>query len=130
MYPLKFEPILKTKVRGGSRIPAYKGVHTLLEKIGESWELSAVPGDESVVSNGDLAGRNITEMVCEFKDALLGKRVYDKYGDSFPLLVKFIDADDDLSVQVHPGDAMAQTVHQVCSSRSAVDHCLQHLLCG
>lgn len=112
MYPLKFESILKTKVWGGSRIPLYKGINTPLEKIGESWELSAVPGDESVVSNGELAGRNITELVCEFKDALLGKRVYDKYGDSFPLLVKFIDADDDLSVQVHPDDAMALKVHK------------------
>ncbi len=111
LYPLKFEPILKSKVWGGTRIAQYKGIETSEERIGESWELSAVPGDESVVSDGELAGKRISELVSEYKDMLLGDRVYRNYGERFPLLVKFIDADDDLSIQVHPDDKMALSYH-------------------
>lgn len=89
----------------------YKAVETDQKNIGESWELSGVPGNESVVSNGEFAGRTITELIKEYGPALLGRKVYEAYGENFPLLIKFIDARDDLSIQVHPDDAMAQAVH-------------------
>ena len=89
----------------------YKAVETDQKNIGESWELSGVPGNESVVSNGEFVGRTITELIKEYGPALLGRKVYEAYGENFPLLIKFIDARDDLSIQVHPDDAMAQAVH-------------------
>jgi mannose-6-phosphate isomerase len=112
LYPLKFEPILKDKIWGG---------HTLVNKynknadpsrlIGESWELSAVPGDLSVVSNGFLAGNNIEELVEVYMGDLTGESVYDRFGNEFPLLIKFIESRADLSVQVHPDDSMALEKH-------------------
>lgn len=89
----------------------YKAIETDQKNIGESWELSGVPGNESVVSNGELAGRTITELIKEYGPEMLGRKVYETYGEKFPLLIKFIDARDDLSIQVHPDDAMAQAVH-------------------
>ena len=111
MYPLKFNPILKSMIWGGEKLSQYKGVDTFQKNIGESWELSGVPGNESVVSNGEFAGRTITELIKEYGAELLGRHVYETYGENFPLLIKFIDARDDLSIQVHPDDAMAQAVH-------------------
>ena len=89
----------------------YKAIDTDQKNIGESWELSGVPGNESVISNGKFAGRTITELIKEYGPELLGRHVYETYGENFPLLIKFIDARDDLSIQVHPDDAMAQSVH-------------------
>lgn len=89
----------------------YKGMESAAKNVGESWELSAVSGNESVVANGEFAGRNIVELIKEYKADLLGEKVYAESGDTFPILVKFIDARDDLSIQVHPDDAMAQAVH-------------------
>ena len=89
----------------------YKAIDTDQKNIGESWELSGVPGNESIVSNGELAGRTITELIKEYGPEMLGRKVYETYGEKFPLLIKFIDARDDLSIQVHPDDAMAQSVH-------------------
>lgn len=111
MTPLKFEPFLRTMVWGGDKIAAYKGIDTDIERIGESWEVSGVPGHESVVAEGPLAGRSISSLVHEYKDELVGKHVYAKNGDEFPLLFKFIDALQDLSIQVHPDDAMALRRH-------------------
>ena len=111
MYPLKFEPIFKTIVWGGEKIAPYKGVETDQEHIGESWELSGVKGNESVVANGTWKGRTIAELVKEFQGKLVGEHVYADTGDEFPLLIKFIDARDDLSIQVHPDDAMARRKH-------------------
>ena len=79
--------------------------------MGESWEISAVPGKESVVANGSLQGRKLNELVTEYKEQLIGRTVYDMYGDKFPLLIKFIDAAKDLSIQVHPDDEMAKKYH-------------------
>lgn len=79
--------------------------------IGENWEISAVPGKESVVANGSLQGRKLNELVTEYKEELIGRTVYDMYGDKFPLLIKFIDAAKDLSIQVHPNDEMAKKYH-------------------
>ena len=108
MYPLKFNPILKSMIWGGDKLRQYKAIDTDQKNIGESWELSGVPGNESVVSNGEFAGRTITELIKEYGAELLGRHIYETYGENFPLLIKFIDARDDLSIQVHPDDAMAQ----------------------
>ena len=111
MYPLKFKTIFKSVVWGGEKIAPFKGVETDQHNIGESWELSGVKGNESVVSEGDLAGKTITELAQEYKGALLGEKVYARTGTEFPLLIKFIDARDDLSIQVHPDDALAGERH-------------------
>ena len=111
MYPLKFNPILKSMIWGGDKLRQYKAISTEQKNIGESWELSGVPGNESIVSNGELAGRTISELIKEYGPELLGRHVYETCGEKFPLLIKFIDACDDLSIQVHPDDAMAQAVH-------------------
>ena len=107
MYPLKFKPILKTLVWGGDKIAPFKGIETDQHNIGESWELSGVKGNESVVANGKMAGKTITELVIEYKDQLIGKKNYEKTGTEFPILIKFIDAKQDLSIQVHPDDNLA-----------------------
>ena len=111
MYPLKFNPILKSMIWGGDKLCQYKAIESDQKNIGESWELSGVPGNESVVSNGEFAGKTITELIAEYGSDLLGRKVFETYGENFPLLIKFIDARDDLSIQVHPDDAMAQAVH-------------------
>ncbi|MBQ7269832.1 MAG: class I mannose-6-phosphate isomerase [Bacteroidales bacterium] len=111
MYPIKFVPILKSLVWGGAAIAPYKGIETSQKNIGESWELSGVKGNESVVSNGPLAGKTIAELVQEYKGELLGEHVYANTGNEFPLLVKFIDALTDLSIQVHPDDELAAARH-------------------
>ena len=111
MYPLKFNSILKSMIWGGEKLRQYKAIDTDQKNIGESWELSGVPGNESVVSNGEFAGKTITELIAEYGSDLLGRKVFETYGENFPLLIKFIDARDDLSIQVHPDDAIAQAVH-------------------
>lgn len=110
--PIKFSPIFKTVVWGGEKIAPFKGVETEQKHIGESWELSGVKGDESVVSEGEYAGKTISELAEEFKEELLGKAVYANTGTEFPLLIKFIDALSDLSIQVHPNDELAAKRHQ------------------
>lgn len=111
MYPLKFKPILKTLVWGGEKIAPFKGISTDQHNIGESWELSGVKGNESVISNGEFAGRTITELLDEYKGKLIGEKNYKKTGNEFPLLIKFIDAKQDLSIQVHPDDELAAKRH-------------------
>lgn len=111
MYPLKFRPILKSMVWGGEKIAPFKSIETDQHNIGESWELSGVKGNESVVANGEYAGRTITDLIKEFKDKLIGKANYGRTGDEFPLLIKFIDAKQDLSIQVHPNDELAAKRH-------------------
>lgn len=109
--PIRFEPILKTVVWGGEKIAAYKGLETDLKKVGESWELSGVKGDESVVASGEYAGATIAELAERFRGELLGEHVWNRTGAEFPLLIKFIDAHSDLSVQVHPDDKLAAERH-------------------
>ena len=111
LYPLVFNPIFRQMVWGGEKIPAYKGVKADVDHIGESWEISAYGDKISVVANGPLAGRDLNSLVKEFKGGLVGEHVYANTGDAFPLLIKFIDALGDLSIQVHPNDAMAARVH-------------------
>ena len=107
MYPLKFEPLLTTFVWGGEKIAPYKGLESREKNIGESWEVSDVEGRLSVVANGPLAGKTLSELVQEYKGRLVGEHVYEKSGNLFPLLLKFIDAHRDLSIQVHPSDELA-----------------------
>ncbi len=112
MYPIKFTPIVKDKIWGGKRLEKKFGKSPgKLPNIGESWELSGVPGDVSVVSNGYLAGKTLSEIIGMFKEQLVGKRVYARSGENFPLLFKLIDANDDLSIQVHPNDEAALKRH-------------------
>lgn len=110
MYPLKFKPYLCSKVWGGEKIAAFKGVYTTRNRIGESWEISAVEGHVSVVSEGPFAGKSLTELVNEYGATLVGQKVFEKNGTEFPLLIKFIDAKDNLSIQVHPDDGMASRI--------------------
>lgn len=111
MYPMKFMPILKSTIWGGGKIAEYKGVTTDQNCIGESWELSGVKGNESVVVNGEYKGVTITELLSKYGSELLGKDNYLRFGNEFPLLIKFIDAKDDLSIQVHPNDDLAAKRH-------------------
>ena len=111
MEILEFKPILKTLVWGGEKIVPFKGIKTKQEHVGESWEVSDVPGDESIVEGGPYDGRSLTELVKEFKGRLVGEKVYAASADVFPLLFKFIDAEGDLSIQVHPDDALAARLH-------------------
>jgi mannose-6-phosphate isomerase len=113
LYPLKFEPILKEKIWGGSSLAYYYGKKAgNLANIGESWELSAVSENLSVVSNGFLAGNNIEEIIEVYMGDLTGDKVFEKFGNEFPLLIKFIEANEDLSVQVHPDDKLALERHK------------------
>ncbi len=104
----KFNPILKSTIWGGERIAPYKGINTDLHNVGESWELSGVDGDESIVAEGSDAGLSLPQIIDKYGASLMGHKNYEKFGNRFPLLIKFIDAREDLSVQVHPDDAMAQ----------------------
>lgn len=112
LYPLKFEPILKEKIWGGDTLTRHYGKKAAgSEKIGESWELSAVSGNLSVVSNGFLAGNNIEELIEVYMGDITGDRIYERFGNEFPLLIKLIEARQNLSVQVHPGNETARERH-------------------
>ena len=123
MYPLKFKPILKQTIWGGDRIIPFKGLDSDLKNVGESWELSGVPGNESVVANGDVpgnesvvangefAGMTLRELINAQREDLVGESVFKRFNTTFPLLIKFIDARQDLSIQVHPNDELAKKRH-------------------
>ena len=112
LYPLKFKPILKKRLWGDNSLASkYNKEADPAEKTGESWEISAVQGDLSVVSNGFLEGNNIEEIIEVYMGDLLGEEIYEKFGNEFPLLIKLIDAKDTLSVQVHPDNALARGRH-------------------
>ena len=111
MYPLKFEPILKQILWGGDKIISFKQLNEALSNVGESWEVSAVEGSESIVANGTDKGLTLPEMVRKYKEELVGEANYARFGNKFPLLIKFIDAKLDLSIQVHPDDDLAKKRH-------------------
>ncbi|WP_422007034.1 type I phosphomannose isomerase catalytic subunit [Roseivirga pacifica] len=112
LYPLKFDTIFKDKIWGGEKINTILGKDfSPLPNCGETWEISGVPGNLSKVSEGPLKGWTLPELIEEFKEELVGKKVFDQYGTEFPLLVKFIDAAQDLSIQVHPNDKLAKARH-------------------
>jgi len=106
LYPISFTPILKDKLWGGNKLANVLGKQAGPE-CGESWEVSGIPGSESVAANGSLAGKNLVELVAQYKESLVGSAVYARFGNRFPLLIKFIDANRDLSIQVHPNDAQS-----------------------
>ena len=112
LYPLKFNPIFKEKIWGGQKIKTILGKDFSPDKnCGETWELSGVKGNVSEVSNGALRGKTLTQLIHSQGEELLGKKIIKRFGTEFPLLVKFIDANDDLSVQVHPDDSLARKRH-------------------
>ena len=111
-YPLKFQTIYKDKLWGGNKINTFLGKDFgNLPNCGESWELSGVPGDVSIVSNGPWAGKDLKSVLAAHGSDVLGQQIYEKCGNDFPLLIKFIDASQDLSIQVHPDDALALKRH-------------------
>lgn len=112
LYPLKFKTIFKDKIWGGDKIKTILGKDfSPLPNCGETWEISGVADNVSVVADGDLAGKSLKELIGEYQGQLVGSAVYEKFGDEFPLLVKFIDANENLSIQVHPNDVLAKARH-------------------
>ena len=111
LYPLKFAPIYKEAIWGGTRIEKVFGKKTRLKTCAESWELSCVPENVSMIRNGFLEGNDLKELIETYQGDLLGDSIYDQFGTEFPILVKFIDAHDDLSIQVHPDDRLATERH-------------------
>lgn len=111
LYPMRFKPILKKIIWGGSDICPFKGITPVEEGIGESWELSHVEGNYSIVDNGELEGKSLDELIHTYGKQLLGEKVVEQFGSTFPLLIKFIDARDNLSIQVHPDDDLAKKRH-------------------
>lgn len=111
LYPLKFTPIYKTPIWGGNGFKTKLHRTNAPEKCGESWEISGVKDNVSVVCNGFLAGNDLSELLEVYMGDLVGDSVYEKFGNDFPLLIKFIDANDKLSVQVHPDDDLAAEKH-------------------
>ena len=115
MKPFKFEPYLKETIWGGKQIAEYKGIKACSENIGESWEITGVKGHESIVAEGGTScedkGLTISELIQKYREKLLGEKVYEQFGTDFPLLIKFIDSRQDLSVQVHPDDKLAKERH-------------------
>lgn len=111
LYPLTFKPILKKVIWGGSDICPFKGISPVQEGIGESWELSHVEGDYSIVAEGELANKSLDDLIKFYGKDLLGEHVIERFGTRFPLLIKFIDARDNLSIQVHPNDELAKERH-------------------
>ncbi|WP_396635293.1 type I phosphomannose isomerase catalytic subunit [Maribacter sp. R86514] len=111
MHPLKFRPILKERLWGGTKLKEVFGKPIESDITGESWELSTVKGDISVVANGSLEGKSLLDLIDSNAEELLGKSVVERFGKEFPILIKFIDAKQDLSIQLHPNDALAKERH-------------------
>lgn len=112
LYPLKFKPVYKEKIWGGRKLKnLYGHDFSPLANCGEAWLLSGVPGEQSVVSEGFLEGNELNELVEVYMEDLVGDLVYERYGEVFPILVKLLDTNDYLSIQVHPDDALAQKRH-------------------
>jgi mannose-6-phosphate isomerase len=112
LYPLKFDTIFKEKIWGGQKMKTILGKDfSPLKNCGETWEISGVAGNLSQVADGPLKGATLPELIEEFKGDLVGNKVYEQYGTEFPLLIKFIDAAQDLSIQVHPDDQLAKERH-------------------
>ena len=111
LYPLKLRPRIKDKIWGGKKLREILGKEGASDKAGESWEISAVQDNISVAENGFLAGNDLQELIEVYMGDLVGDKIYDKFGIEFPLLVKFIDATEKLSIQVHPPDELARARH-------------------
>ena len=114
---LTFNTIFKSVLWGGKRIAQFKGIPSQGDHIGESWELSGVPGHESVIESGIYAGKTLPEVLKTHAEEIMGAHVVSRYGTEFPLLIKLIDSADDLSIQVHPDDALAAKRHN-CNGKT------------
>jgi mannose-6-phosphate isomerase len=110
-YPLRFEPILKERIWGGEKLLTTFNKKSNTENIGESWEVSDLEGSVSIVSNGNLKGKSLKELIKIYKGKLVGEKVYKAFGNDFPILIKFIDAKTPLSIQVHPNNELAKERH-------------------
>jgi mannose-6-phosphate isomerase len=110
-YPLQFEPILKERIWGGEKLKTILNKPIVSKITGESWELSTVEGDVSIVVNGELKGKSLMDLIDEMPNEILGTKVYERFGKQFPLLFKYLDAREDLSIQVHPNDKLAKERH-------------------
>ncbi len=111
LYPLKFQPILKEKIWGGQKLSSILNKKSELSNVGESWELSDVDGDPSLALNGEHKGKSLKQLLEAYKADLIGNKNYKVFGNKFPLLIKFIDAREDLSIQLHPNDDLAKERH-------------------
>jgi mannose-6-phosphate isomerase len=111
LYPLQFEPILKDRIWGGTKLNTYLNKPITTEITGESWEISTVDNEVSIIANGMYAGSSLVDLLNEFPEAVLGTKVHATFGNQFPLLFKYLDAREDLSIQLHPNDALAQKRH-------------------
>ena len=107
MKPFRFTPLLKQTLWGGHRIVPFKKLESNLENVGESWEISGIPGRETIVDGGLYHGKSLNELIAELKEKLVGEANYTRFGNEFPLLIKFIDTELPLSIQVHPTDEIA-----------------------
>lgn len=134
MKPIKFNPLLKQTIWGGDKIIPFKQLDCNMEQVGESWEISGVPGSETTAADGAYKGMTLTEIVGKLKDKLVGADNYRRFGDTFPLLIKFLDARLPLSIQVHPDDRYA-VEHGMKNGKTEMWYMLgsepqAHLLCG
>jgi mannose-6-phosphate isomerase len=110
-YPLQFQPIFKDRIWGGTKLKTVLNKPITSSITGESWELSTVDGDVSVIANGEFAGKSLTAVIDAFPNEVLGTQVFKIFGKQFPLLFKYLDAREDLSIQVHPNDQLASARH-------------------
>ena len=120
----KFEPLLKQTLWGGNRLASFKHLDMPMDGVGESWEVSGVEGSVSIVAEGPYKGKSLTELVLQLKGDLVGKKNFERFGSEFPLLVKFIDAHQDLSIQVHPNDEVARR-HGYSHGKTEMWYCLE-----
>lgn len=111
LYPIQFHPIFKERIWGGEKLQTVLQKNSQGSSIGESWEISDVKHDETIVKNGHLKGKTLKEIIQSYKEEFLGKKVYQAFGENFPLLIKYIDAKKDLSIQLHPNDELAKKRH-------------------
>lgn len=111
LYPLTFDPIFKERIWGGTKLNTYLNKPITSDSIGESWEISTVENSISIVNNGPFKGMSLNDLIAQFPQAILGTKVYEQFGKQFPLLFKFIDAKEDLSIQLHPNDQLAMKRH-------------------
>ncbi|MFC0605272.1 type I phosphomannose isomerase catalytic subunit [Winogradskyella pulchriflava] len=111
LHPLRFYPILQDKIWGGEKLITQFNKDSDSKQLGESWEVSTVPNAVSIVANGELKDKSLQELLEQYKSNLLGEKNYQRFGNDFPLLIKFIDAKEDLSIQLHPNDRLAKERH-------------------
>jgi len=124
IYPLTFLPILKQRIWGGDKLKNLFAKESQSEQIGESWEISTIENEVSIIANGTYKNTLFTELISQFPKEILGEKIIEKYGNNFPLLFKFLDASQDLSIQVHPNDILAKKRHN-CLGKTEMWYIIQ-----